>query len=186
MSQQSTVNLSPQELVHQHKKVYFFIQMGVLIQGAFIIVVPAQLFLEHQLLAMFSGAIISDLYREIRASMLSSGKNGDWTKEENRAMRSYFLLSTPRRWLGYALLSLPLNALLTYVLHSEDFSSMNNAATWFMNYSESVLGLVIDEATKLKSGAATLTVDFGIVGILEYLAMRYVFAKRKLKKSKKT
>ena len=160
-------------------------QMRTLVISTTIMVAVAQFYLMHQLAAMAITAIIFDLYRVTNSTRLYWLVYKEWNDSELKGLRQYFWTSTPRRWVEYALLAIPANALATYVLHSGDFSSMNNAATAFMSYAQSVVGLVIEETSKLKSGAATLTVDLGIVGILEYIAMRYVFAKRKLKNTKK-
>ena len=138
----------------------------------------------HQLAAMTSAAVIFDFLRVADGTRLHWLETKTWNDAEVKALRQYFWSSTPRRWLEYALVALPANALLTYALHQADFEMMNNAATAFMSYSDEVLSLVITETSKLQNGAATLTVDFGLAGLLEYIAMRWVFSKRKVKKSK--
>jgi len=186
MSQQAAPRISTQELLSKHRKRYFFMQMRTLVVSTTIMVAVAQFFLMHQLAAIIIAAISIDIFRMGNGTRLYWLVYRTWNDEEVKDLRQYFWSSTPRRWLEYALLALPANALVTYGLHPTEFEGMDNIGTVFFDYAQSVVGLVIEETSKLKSGAATLTVDFGIVGVLEYIAMRYVFAKRKLKKSKKT
>jgi hypothetical protein len=45
---------------------------------------------------------------------------------------------------------------------------------------------VAGEVSDLTAGLASLVVDFGVVGILEYIAARWLFSKRKLSFKEKT
>ena len=184
MSQQNSAKLTDQQLIKKHRKRHFFMQMQTLIIGVVIIVSAAQFFLMQQLAAMAFAAITFDFLRVADGTRLHWQETKTWNDAEVKALRQYFWSSTPRRWVEYALLALPANALITYAFHQSDFDTMNNAATAFMTYSDEVIGLVITETSKLQNGAATLTVDFGVVGLLEYIAMRWIFARRKLKNSK--
>jgi hypothetical protein len=149
-------------------------------------VIAAQIFLHSQYLAIVIAAVIYDVLRVLYGFRLHRLQTGHWIDKELLPFLQYFLESTPRRWLEYALVAIPANAIVTFVFHMADFDSLNNAATAFFGYAEEVIGLVIEETSKLKSGAASLTVNFGLAGVFEYVAMRWLFAKRKLKNKKKT
>lgn len=186
MSEETPPELDTQVLIHQYPFIYFLIQMFYLSLGVIIMVIAAQMFLHSQYLAIALAALSYDVLRMLYGSHLHHQRTGKWIDKEVLSFLQYFLESTPRRWLEYALIALPANAIVTFAFHMADFDSLNNAATAFFDYAEDVIGLVVQEVSKLKSGAASLTVNFGLAGVLEYVAMRWLFAKRKLKNKKKT
>ncbi len=186
MAEATAPQLNPQELIARHRVSYFFMQMRVLMIGTVVIVVAAQFFLDRQFIAMVCAAIAFDLYRPIHATVLHRQIHGRWYDEHLAALYEYYWASTPRRWLEYVLLALPANALLTYALHSSDFDTLNNAATLTMAFIQDALGAVRQETSELRAGAMSFAVDFGFTGVLEYLAVRWLFAKRRLKIQKKS
>lgn len=174
-----------QDAIAKHRRTYFFMQMRMLILGAICITVSAQFFLGRQIVAMLATAVVFDLLRTLDGFRLHRVISGQWTSDYLRSVIDYFIVATPRRWLEYALLALPANALLTLALHPADFDALNNVATLTMSFAQDVLAAFGQQVSELKAGAATSTVNFGITGVLEYLAVRWLFVKRKLKVQKK-
>jgi len=178
--------LPPQDLIARHRRTYFFMQMRMLTLGAACIVIVAQIFLLHQVAAMVIAALAFDVCRTLDGFRLHRLATGRWLSEDLRSLIEYFISATPRRWLEYALLALPANALLTYVLHTGEFDTLNNAAVLTMNFAQNAWGAAEQEVSRMRAGLASFAVNFGFSGVLEYLAARWLFAKRKLKIKNRT
>ncbi len=186
MAEASSNDLSPQELIAKYRGYYFFLQMRTLITGATAITAASLMFVENQVIAMLSAAALFDLYRVIDGARLHHQETGRLHDAEIGELRRYFFASSPRRWLEYALLALPANAALTLLLHGSADSELQNLGTYTLGILSEAVGLVAGEVSDLKAGLASLTVDFGIVGLLEYIAARWLFSKRKLILKEKT
>lgn len=180
MVETSPHQLSPQELIAKYRGYYFFLQMRSLIVGAIAITSAAAVFVENQVIAMLSAAAIVDLFRLINGARLHHQETGQWFDAEVGQLRRYFLASSPRRWLEYGLLALPANAALTLLLHGGPDVELQNLGTYTLSILSEAVSLVAGEVSDLKAGLASLAVDFGVVGLLEYIAARWLFSKRKL------
>ncbi|WP_304070825.1 hypothetical protein [Maricaulis maris] len=186
MAEASSTELSPQQLIAKYRGYYFFLQMRTLILGAALLTAAAAFFAERQIIAMVSAVAIYDLYRLINVARLHHEDTGRWFDAEINELRRYFLFSSPRRWLEYALLALPANAALTYLLHGGSPDAVQNLSTYTLGVLSEAVSLVAGEVSDLTAGLASLVVDFGVVGILEYIAARWLFSKRKLSFKEKT
>lgn len=175
-----------QDSIAKHRRTYFFMQMRMLILGAICITAAAQFFLDRQIVAMVATAIVFDLLRTLDGFRLHRLISGQWTSDYLRSVVDYFIAATPRRWLEYALLALPANALLTFLLHGGEFETLNNLATLTMAFIQDAMGAIRQETSELRAGAMSFAVDFGFTGVLEYLAARWLFAKRRVKIRKKS
>jgi len=180
MSEASSTELSPQQLIAKYRGYYFFLQMRTLILGAALVTASAALFPEHQVVAMIASAATFDLYRFLRGSWLHHQDSGNWIDPEINELNRYFLASSPRRWLEYALLALPANAAITHLFLGEGQASIQNLGTYTLDVLAEATALVADEVSDLTAGIASLVVDIGVVGVLEYIAARWLFSKRKL------
>lgn len=186
MAEVSSDQLSPQQLIAKHRRTYFFMQMRMLILSAIVITIAAQLFVGSQALAMVIAALAVDAFRVLDGVRLYRLTTGTWYGTQLRTLTNYFFASTPRRWLEYALLVLPANAALTFLLHGDANSEFQNLGTYTLAILGDAVGMVAGEVSDLKAGLASLTVDFGVVGLLEYIAARWLFSKRKLIFKEKT
>ena len=186
MAEATTPFTTTQDSIARHRRTYFFMQMRILILGAICITLTAQVFLDRQIIAMIVTAIIFDLLRTLDGIRLHRLISGQWTSDYLRSVLDYFIAATPRRWLEYALLALPANALLTYLLHAADFAELNNLATLTMAYTQDAINIIQQEASELRASAMSFALNFGFTGALEYVAARWLFAKRRIKIKKKS
>ncbi len=186
MAEASSTELSPQDLIAKYRGYYFFLQMRSLILGAALITAAAAFFPEHQVIAMVAAAVAFDFYRLLNGARLHHEATGRLFDAEVNELRRYFLASTPRRWLEYALIALPANAALTYLLLGGSIDAVQNLGTYTLNVLREAVSLIAGEVSNLTAGLASLVVDIGVVGALEYVAARWLFSKRKLFFKKKT
>ena len=186
MAEVSSTELTPQQLIAKYRGYYFFLQMRTLILGAALLTAAAAFFAERQIIAMVSAVAIYDLYRFIKGTWLHHQDTGRWFDAELGELNRYFIASSPRRWLEYALLALPANAALTYLLHGGSPDTIQNLGTYTLGVLAEAVSLVAGEVSDLTAGLASLVVDFGVVGVLEYIAARWLFSKRKLFFKEKT
>jgi len=180
MAEASSDRLSPQQLIASHRKAYFLMQVAFIAVGATTMTIAAQFFPLSQAVAMAATILGFDLLRSLLVIGLSREDDLTSGAPSNRTLISYFWSSTPRRWLEYALLALPANAAVTFVLLGDSAHEVQNLGTYTLGVLNDVIGLVSNQVTDLKAGLASLVVDFGIVGLLEYIAARWLFSKRKL------
>lgn len=186
MAEASSNDLSPQELIAKYRGYYFFLQMRTLVVGATLITAAAAFFPERQIVAMIAAAAVFDLYRFFKGSWLHHQETGRWRDSAIGELNRYFLASSPRRWLEYALIALPANAAFTYLLLGGSSDAIQNLGTHTLNVLTEAVGLVAGEVSDLTAGLASLVVDIGFVGVLEYIAARWLFSKRKLIFKEKT
>ena len=178
MSEVSAQSLSPDALIARHRRAYFFIQLGYVLFGAAIITVTAQFFPHNQLMAMVIAALCYDAFRIFLIFALSQDDDLEVGMPSNRQLVGHFILSTPRGWLNYALLALPANAALTYLNH--DITSLENVGTYTLGVLQGTVALILGDISNLRASLASLVMDLGVVGVIEYIAVRWVFAKRKI------
>ena len=174
-----TARLSADELIAKNRRTYFVIQIGFVIVGALLMVGVAQLFVQTQFLAM---VVMAAAFDGFRAFIINWSKldDSEADQRERKMLHRFFWSSLPRRWFEYALIALPLNTLVAYALYGPDFTEMGNLAAIFAGYIQEVAGMLVSEANELQSGLAALTMDLGVVGLLEYLAVRLLFRQRKI------
>lgn len=180
MAEASSDQLSPQQLIAKHRRTYFFIQLIFVVTGAGVATIAAQFFMERQVVAMIAAILAFDLSRSALLVALYDPKDADAGHPDNRSLLSFFWASSPRRWAEYALLALPANAALTYLAWEAGPADVQNLGMYTLDILSEVLTLVIGEVSDLTAGVASFVFDFGIVGLLEYIAARWVFSKRKL------
>ncbi len=180
MVETSPHQLSPQRLIAKHRRSYFLIQLIFVVIGAAAATITAQIFMERQLVAMIAAILSFDLLRSALLFALYDPRDADAGHPDNRSLLSFFWASSPRRWAEYALLALPANAALTYLALGAAPADVQNLGVYTLGILSEVLTLVIGEVSDLTAGVASFVFDFGIVGLLEYIAARWVFSKRKL------
>lgn len=180
MAEESAAQLSPQQLIAKHRRTYFIIGVTLVTIGAGTMTIAAQFFMERQALAMIGAVLGFDLFRSALLVALYEPSDADAGHPDNKSLLSFFWASTPRRWAEYALLALPANAALTYIVLGGSIADVQNVGTYTINILTDVVGLVVGEVSDLTAGLASLVFDFGIVGLLEYIAARWLFSKRKL------
>lgn len=174
-----TARLSADELIAKNRRTYYAIQVSFVLVGAIVMVGTAQVFVRSQFIALLATAGLFDV---CRALIIHWSKLDDSQADrlERKRLSRYFWASLPRRWFEYALIAVPLNTLVAYTFYGADFTEMNNLAAIFAGYIQEVARLVVSEANELQSGLAALTMDLGVVGLLEYLAVRLLFRQRKV------